>query len=57
MHGCVERLMRQGHSEAEAIAICQKATGQSFVTGEPLKKEAAPECREGYTRINEKIDD
>ena len=37
---CVEHVQRQGKGKGPAIAICQKATGLSYQTGKPPKKES-----------------
>jgi len=52
---CVEALLKQGISQATAIATCQKQTGQSYQTGEPTK-EHTPRL-EGYELIDEKLKD
>lgn len=44
---CVERLMAQGHAEANAIRICQDSTGQSYMTG---KKSKNPKNKKGIGR-------
>ena len=35
---CVEDVMAQGKSKVSAIKICQKSTGQSYMTGRKSKK-------------------
>lgn len=45
VHDCVEKLMAAGMSQAQAIAICQKQTKQSFTTGKPLNEKASDDTK------------
>ena len=40
VHRCKEKLVGRGKPVGPAIAICQKATGQPYATGKPLRKGA-----------------
>lgn len=40
VHRCVQKVMRSGKSKPSAIKICQKSTGQSYMTGKPVRKKS-----------------
>lgn len=41
--GCVNDLTQKGMPKPNAIRICQKSTGQSYMTGKPSKSDEKKE--------------
>lgn len=50
VYRCVQKLMKEGFDKVSAIRICQKTTGQAYMTGKPIKEKIKGKNR-GHERL------